>query len=82
MDTLLELDIKCDLVRPSVWRKFCGINEGDQHRENKKKLAKMKVKTDFGIDCTEDEADAICIGKYGTKHSSNYWEDEAEIWGW
>jgi len=31
-------------VYASEWRKYCGINEGDQHRENKKKLAQDKVK--------------------------------------
>lgn len=81
MDTLYEMEKECDLVRPSVWRKYCKINDGDQHRENKKKRAQAKVKQDFKIECTEDEADAICIGLYGAQHSSNYWENEAEVWG-
>jgi hypothetical protein len=52
------------LVRPSEWRSYCGINDGDTHRDAKKKAAQAKVKIWYGIDCTEDEADAICIGKY------------------
>ena len=64
IDTLFEASIDHDLVYSSEWRKFCGINEGDQHRENKKKLAQEKVKTWYNQNCTQDEADAICIGKY------------------
>lgn len=81
MDTLYELEKECDLVRPSTWRSYSGINNGDPNREHKKKAAQAKVKSEFKIDCTEDEADAICIGKYFAKHSSNYWENEAEVWG-
>lgn len=81
MDTLFELEKECDLVRPSEWRSFCGINTGAQDRASKKKAAQAKVKSEFKIECTEDEADAICIGKYFAKHSSNYWENEAEVWG-
>ena len=64
IDTLFEASIDHDLVYSSEWRKFCGINEGDQHRENKKKLAQDKVKLWYNQICTQDEADAICIGKY------------------
>lgn len=64
VDTLFEASIDHDLVYSSEWRKYCGINEGDQHRENKKKLAQDKVKIWYNQNCTQDEADAICIGKY------------------
>ena len=64
IDTLFEASIDHDLVYASEWRKYCGINEGDQHRENKKKLAQDKVQTWYNQNCTQDEADAICIGKY------------------
>lgn len=64
LDTLFEKSIDSDLVRPSEWRKYCGISEGDSHRENKKAAAQAKVKLWYNQDCTQDEADAICIGKY------------------
>lgn len=64
LDTILEASIDSDTVYPSEWRAYCGINDGDQHREAKKKAAQTKVKLWYNIDCTEDEADAICIGKY------------------
>ena len=64
LDTIFEACIDSDLVRPSEWRSYCGINDGDSHRDAKKKQAQTKVKIWYDISCTEDEADAICIGKY------------------
>lgn len=64
LDTIFEACIDSDLVRPSEWRSYCGINDGDSHRDAKKKQAQAKVKIWYDINCTEDEADAICIGKY------------------
>jgi len=37
MDTIFEACIDSDLVRPSEWRSYCGINDGDAHRDAKKK---------------------------------------------
>lgn len=64
LDTLFEACIDHELVYPSEWRSYCGINDGDQHRDPKKKQAQAKVKIWYNMDCTEDESDAICIGKY------------------
>ena len=63
-DTIFEACIDSDLVRSSEWRSYCGINDGDSHRDAKKKQAQAKVKIWYDINCSEDEADAICIGKY------------------
>jgi len=63
LDTLFEACIDHDLVYVSAWRKYCNVGDG-QGRENKKKLAQAKVKEWYQQDCTQDEADAICIGKY------------------
>ena len=64
LDTLFEACIDSDTVYSSEWRAYCGVNDGDQHRDPKKKAAQLKVKAWYDIDCSEDEADAICIGKY------------------
>ena len=64
LDTVFEACIDHDLVYPSEWRSYCGINDGDQHRDSKKKQAQAKVKIWYDMTCTEDESDAICIGKY------------------
>lgn len=63
IDTLYEKNIPYDLAYAVEWRKYCGVGEGIG-RENKKKQAQNKVKIWYNIDCTQDEADAICIGKY------------------
>ena len=64
LDVMFEAQIEHGLVRPSEWRSYCGINDGDTHRGAKKKQAQAKVKVWYDMDCTEVEADAICIGKY------------------
>lgn len=63
-DTFYELKIPAFLVYSSEWRKVCGV--GGEKRENKKKAAQDKVFQWYGLKCSQDEADAICIGKYGT----------------
>ena len=64
LDVLFEASVDNELVRPSEWRSYCGINDGDTHRNAKKIAAQSKVKIWYDLDCSEDEADAICIGKY------------------
>lgn len=63
IDTIFEACIDHALTYSTEWRKYCGVGEGTG-RENKKKQAQDKVKLWYGQDCTQDEADAICIGKY------------------
>ena len=64
MDTIYEASLDHATVRPSEWRSYCGINDGDTHRNAKKIAAQSKVKIWYDLDCSEDEADAICIGKF------------------
>ena len=63
LDTCFEKNIPCNLVYSTEWRRYCGVGEGTG-RENKKKQAQDKVFVWYGEKCTQDEADAICIGKY------------------
>ena len=63
IDTLYECSIDHELVSVNTWRDYCGVGNG-VGRENKKKQAQEKVKLWYDINCTQDEADAICIGKY------------------
>jgi len=75
LDTCFELNIPCNLVYATEWRRYCGIGEG-KGRENKKKQAQDKVKSWYNQNCTQDEADAICIGKYfvGKNQKSSWGE--------
>ena len=63
LDTIFEAAIDHELVYSSTWRNYCNVGD-DKGRENKKKAAQEKVKLWYGQDCTQDEADAICLGKY------------------
>lgn len=79
LDVCFETCIDSDLVYPSEWRKYCGISGGDSHRENKKRAAQEKVKLWYDQDCTQDEADAICIGKYFVhilKNNKSSWGED------
>ena len=71
IDTIFEHEIPFGLIYSSTWRKYCNISEGNTHRENKKKQAQEKVKEWYNQDCTQDEADAICIGKYACHLQKN-----------
>lgn len=78
-DTLFEKEFESGLVRPTEWRKYCGISTGDQHRENRKKMAQEKVAQWYGLKCTQDEADAICVGKYFV--GNKVIKADLELWG-
>ncbi len=76
INTLYQYKIDHDLVYSSSWRKYCNVGD-DKGRENKKKAAQDKVKTWYGVNCTQDEADAICIGKYFV----NFLKNTKSSWG-
>ena len=65
IDTLYEKCIDHELVSVNTWRDYCGVGNGLK-REEKKKQAQDKVALWYNIQCSQDEADAICIGKYFT----------------
>lgn len=78
IDTVFEACVDHELVYSSTWRKYCNVGD-EKGRENKKKAAQDKVKVWYGQDCTQDEADAICIGKYFThmlKNKKSSWGEE------
>ena len=67
-NTLFENHITFETVYASVWRKACEIK--GKYRADKKKSAQLQVKKWYGIDTTNDEADAICIGRYFNKKTT------------
>ena len=66
MGSLVSLFLKnetlFDFVSPSTWRGYCGIK--GRSKAEKKANAVKHVKLKFGIDASEDEAEAICLGDY------------------
>lgn len=70
INLLIELKIKFQIVHTAVWREKCGVK--GKSRSDKKKSAQLIVKDIYGINASQDEADAICIGFYATqKHKEN-----------
>lgn len=80
VDTLYENNIEHALCYASEWRKYCGVGDG-KGRENKKRQAQEKVALWYNQKCTQDEADAICIGKFFcnyVKHKQSTWGEDIE----
>lgn len=75
-DYLYEKKIPYTFVHTATWREVCGI--AGKYRADKKKSAQLKIKEWFDIEVTNDEADAICIGYYG----SNYERRNTELINW
>ena len=67
---LYENGIPYEVVSPSTWRSYSEIK--GKTRSDKKRNAQLKVEKLFNVKCTQDEADAILIGRYGARnHQKN-----------
>lgn len=62
MQTLHELKIEYRLCPPATWRNHCNVK--GRTKIDKKKSMQLIVKQMYNIIVTNDEADAIGIGKY------------------
>lgn len=72
LETVLSLKLKYRIIKPSEWRAECHFLKGqDKHRENQKKIAQTWAQQQYQIRCTQDEADAICIGYAIIKQLNN-----------
>lgn len=60
---LLEKKIEYEIVPSATWRSHCGVT--GKTRNDKKKSCQLKIKEWYDVNVSNDEADAICIGKYG-----------------
>ena len=77
MKLCVEKKIPYKLIYPTEWRKECNFLKGnDKHRDNQKKIAQEWVLNTFNKKCTQDEADAICIGYSEIKQLNNRIEFE------
>lgn len=63
IDYCLEHNIRYCLAYPATWRAYLGINHNEE-REEAKRSAQQWVKLMCDIKATQDEADAIAMGKY------------------
>lgn len=63
INLLLENKIDYKIVPSSTWRSHCKIT--GKTRTDKKRSCQLKIKEWYKVNVSEDEADAICIGRYG-----------------
>ena len=61
-ELLTELDMDYTIVPPIVWKATFKI--AGKGRAKEKKMAQEYVFNTYGIRCSEDEADATCIGAH------------------
>ena len=63
------LNNKCGYhkIKPSVWRSQFGLNQFKAKRQELKEKSIEYVKGQYGVEVSDDEADAILIGLCGTK---------------
>lgn len=67
-----QLNIPCEILAPTEWRAVCNFLKGNEkNRAAQKKIAQDWVLRTFGAKCTQDEADAICIGYAADKAAGN-----------
>lgn len=59
---LTEIGIKNSSVLPIKWKAHFKI--AGKGRTQEKKMSKAYVEKTYGIDCTEDEADSLCIAMW------------------
>lgn len=62
INTLFENKYSYDIVHVATWRSYCEIK--GRTRAELKKNAQEKIKEWYDVSVTQDEADAICIGRY------------------
>lgn len=68
-ELLTEIKMDYTIVPPIVWKATFKI--AGKGRTQEKKLAQAYIKTNLGLTCTEDEADAACIALHVLKKSQS-----------
>lgn len=66
-----ENEIPYEVVSPNVWRKYAGTC--GKNRKEEKMLSVAVVKEKYNINVSDDVAEAILIGQYGSRvHKQDY----------
>lgn len=58
----LQNDVYFEEIKPTVWRKYAGLDQGGKKRAELKAASVEYVKTKYDVEVNDDVADAICIG--------------------
>lgn len=64
-ETLKEIEMDYYIIPPTVWKSTVKI--AGKGREKEKLLAQKYIADTYGMQCTEDEADAACLGTHVIK---------------
>lgn len=75
-NSLYEKELEYYIVHTATWRSYCGVK--GKNRTELKANAQKQVKMIYDITVTEDEADAICIGRYTASTVKN--QDDFISW--
>ena len=59
-ETLNEIGIDYYIIPPTVWKST--VKNAGKGREKEKLLAQKYILDNYGMICSEDEADAACLG--------------------
>ena len=76
MELCYGLNMSCKVCPTNTWRAHCGV-KGKQ-RNDKKRSMQLLVKQWFDISVTDDESDAIGIGKY----AADIFKKQTEVKSW
>ena len=69
--TCTENKVPYEVVSPNVWRKYAGTC--GKNRKEEKMLSVAVVKNKYNINVSDDVAEAILIGQYGSRvHKKDY----------
>lgn len=70
-ELVAELGLPCELIHSQSWKSTCGIK--GRARAEQKRNAQIYVKNTYGVEATQDECDAVCIGTHATKSNGCAW---------
>lgn len=62
--TTVDAGVSYKICPNATWRQYCQIKGNT--RNDRKRSTQLRIKELYGIDATEDCADAICIGRYAS----------------
>ena len=75
IETCYYKKIPFEIISPNQWRSSCKLLKGNaKDRASQKRAAQQWVREQFGKTCTQDEADAICIGYAAAEPNELNWE--------
>ena len=76
VNALFENKYEFDIIHVATWRSHCQVK--GKSRAELKKDAQLKIKNWYDVTVTQDEADAICLGRCAV----NEYSKNNEFYGW